>query len=39
MTHIYFIRHAEPNYKNHDDLNRELTEKGLRRWDLPGAPF
>ena len=38
MTHIYFIRHAEPNYKNHDDLNRELTEKGLRRWDLPGTP-
>lgn len=29
MTHIYFIRHAEPNYNNHNDLTRELTEKGL----------
>jgi 2,3-bisphosphoglycerate-dependent phosphoglycerate mutase len=23
------VRHAEPNFKNHDDLTRELTEKGL----------
>ena len=30
MTNIYFVRHAEPNYENHDDRNRELTEKGLR---------
>ena len=30
MTNIYFIRHAEPNYANHDDRSRELTEKGLR---------
>ena len=30
MTHIYFIRHAEPNYANHDDRSRELTQKGLR---------
>ena len=30
MTEIYFVRHAEPNYKNHDDASRELTEKGLR---------
>lgn len=30
MTHIYFVRHAEPNYRNHDDLSRELTEKGLQ---------
>ncbi len=29
MTHIYFIRHAEPNYNNHNDLTRELTEKGM----------
>ncbi len=30
MTNIYFVRHAEPNYENHDDRGRELTEKGLR---------
>ena len=30
MTILYFVRHAEPNYLNHDDLSRELTEKGLR---------
>ena len=30
MTEVYFVRHAEPNYKNHDDASRELTEKGLR---------
>lgn len=29
MTHIYFVRHAEPNYNNHDDYSRELSEKGL----------
>lgn len=29
MTTIYFIRHAEPNYENHDDRLRELTEKGM----------
>lgn len=28
-TNIYFIRHAEPNYENHDDVSRELSEKGL----------
>lgn len=28
-TTIYFIRHAEPNYNNHDDLSRELSEKGV----------
>lgn len=28
MTTIYFVRHAEPNYNNHDDLTRELTAKG-----------
>lgn len=29
MTRIYFVRHAEPNYENHDDTLRELTAKGL----------
>ena len=29
MTTIYFVRHAEPNYKNQDDATRELTTKGL----------
>lgn len=29
MTTVYFIRHAEPNYENHDDSARELSEKGL----------
>ena len=29
MTTVYFVRHAQPNYNNHDDLTRELTEKGL----------
>lgn len=29
MTTIYFIRHAEPNYNNHNDMERELTLKGL----------
>ena len=29
-TMVYFIRHAEPNYENHDDLTRELSEKGLQ---------
>lgn len=30
MTVIYFIRHAEPNYDNHNDMERELSPKGLR---------
>lgn len=34
MTTIYFIRHAEPNYSNHDDLTRELTPKGLHDCQL-----
>ena len=29
-TTVYFVRHAEPNYENHDDLTRELTEKGRK---------
>lgn len=28
MTQIYFVRHAEPNYQNHDDVERELTPRG-----------
>ncbi len=30
MTTVYFVRHAEPNYENHDDLSRELSDKGLK---------
>lgn len=29
MTELYFVRHAEPNYENHDDRSRELSEKGM----------
>ncbi|MBQ8590514.1 MAG: histidine phosphatase family protein [Firmicutes bacterium] len=29
-TKVYFVRHAEPNYENHDDLTRELTEQGMK---------
>ncbi|MBY5034079.1 histidine phosphatase family protein [Streptococcus gallolyticus] len=29
-TRVYFIRHAEPNYENHNDFLRELTTKGLQ---------
>ncbi len=29
MTTVYFVRHAQPNYENHDDMLRELTAKGL----------
>lgn len=29
MTTIYFVRHTQSNYENHDDQTRELTEKGL----------
>ncbi len=28
MTTVYYIRHAQPNFDNHDDLSRELTKKG-----------
>lgn len=30
MTIVYFVRHAEPNYYNHDDMLRELTNKGMK---------
>ena len=29
MTTVYFVRHAEPNYENHDDMLRELSAKGM----------
>lgn len=29
-TTVYFVRHAEPNFSNHDDLSRELSIKGLQ---------
>ena len=29
MTKVYYVRHAEPNYDNHNDALRELTPKGL----------
>lgn len=28
MTSIYFVRHAEPDYTNHNDMERPLTQKG-----------
>lgn len=34
MTNVYFIRHAEPNYDNHDDKTRELSAKGLKDREL-----
>ena len=30
MTTIYFVRHAEPDYNDHDDFFRPLTDKGLK---------
>ncbi len=30
MTNIYFVRHAESDYRIHDEVNRPLTDKGLR---------
>ena len=30
MTYVYFVRHAEPDYNNHDDCLRELSEKGRK---------
>ena len=30
MTTIYFVRHAEPNYENHNDAERELTARGMK---------
>ena len=30
MTTVFFVRHAEPNYDNHNDVLRELSSKGLQ---------
>ena len=29
MTQLYFVRHAQPLYRTHDDASRELSPKGL----------
>lgn len=29
VTKVYYVRHAEPNYDNHNDALRELSPKGL----------
>lgn len=29
VTQVYFVRHAEPNYRNHVDAERELSPRGL----------
>lgn len=29
MTKVYFVRHAEPDYNNHEDALRELSPKGM----------
>ncbi|MGC6177625.1 histidine phosphatase family protein [Lacrimispora sp. 38-1] len=34
MTTIYFIRHAEPDYTNHSDAERQLTQKGIEDSEL-----
>ena len=28
MTNIYFVRHAQPNYNNHDDKMLDLPKSG-----------
>lgn len=37
MTDVYFVRHAEPDYSVHDDMERPLTEKGRRDCALAEA--
>ena len=34
MTNIYFVRHAEPDYSDHNDETRSLTKKGLKDREL-----
>ncbi len=29
ITTVYFVRHCEPNFENHDDMSRELSGKGM----------
>ncbi len=36
MTTVYFVRHVEPSYDNHDDT-RELSPKGLQDRKLVAA--
>ncbi len=36
-TVVYFVRHAEPDYNNHDDRTRELSPKGIRDRSLVTA--
>lgn len=37
MTTVYFVRHATPNFNNHDDLTRELTTQGMKDRELVTA--
>lgn len=37
MTQLYFVRHAQPLYRNHDDAGRELSPKGLADRELVTA--
>ncbi len=30
LTKVFFVRHAEPNYDNHDDKFRELSHQGMK---------
>ncbi len=29
-TTLYFVRHAQPDFSNHDDMTRPLSEKGIQ---------
>ncbi len=29
MTTVYFVRHAQPDFRSHDDRTRELSPKGM----------
>ncbi len=37
MTELYFTRHCEPDYENHDDLTRALSPKGRADTGLVSA--
>ena len=39
ITNVYFVRHAEPNYNNHNDMTRELSPKGLLDRELVSNYF
>ena len=34
QNRVYFVRHAEPNYKNHNDRERELSLRGMADREL-----